>query len=155
MAAAMQGGVAGHAGIFSNAMDIAKMMQMYLQKGNYGGIEYFKPSTFDTFNTCYFCSEGNRRGLGFDKPNGYPNHLKSDVGSHEHYTAANIFDNAPETLFGHSGFTGNWAWADPENELVFIFLSNRTYPTDANNALIKEGVRGKLLKTYYSDLEKN
>ena len=68
MAAAMQGGISGHAGLFSNALDIAKMMQMYLQKGSYGGKQYISATTLQKFNTCYFCKEGNRRGVGFDKP---------------------------------------------------------------------------------------
>ena len=68
MGAAMQNGVGGHAGIFSNANDVAKIMQMYLQKGFYGGKRYFKPETMDKFNTCYYCSKDNRRGVGFDKP---------------------------------------------------------------------------------------
>jgi hypothetical protein len=132
-------------------------MQMLLNEGEFHDKQYLSASTVKLFTKTHYNKlyPTNYRGLGFDKANGYPNHLKSAVGSHDHYTAANIFDNAPETLFGHTGFTGNWAWADPENELVFIFLSNRTYPSDANNTLIKEGVRGKLLKTYYSDLEKN
>ena len=133
MAAAMQGGVAGHAGIFSNAMDIAKMMQMYLQKGNYGNIQYFKPSTFDIFNTCYFCSEGNRRGLGFDKP---------QLGK-EGPTCGCV----SKSSFGHTGFTGTMAWADPETEIVYIFLSNRTYPdSNVENKLSKENIREDIQK---------
>ena len=128
MAAAMQGGVAGHAGLFSSALDIAKMMQLYLQKGNYGGVQYFSESTFNTFNTCHFCASGNRRGLGFDKPQiGEVTNSKSS--------------------FGHTGFTGTMTWADPETEIVYVFLSNRTYP-DANlpNALSKENIREDILK---------
>ncbi|MGV1011899.1 MAG: glycoside hydrolase family 3 N-terminal domain-containing protein [Flavobacterium sp.] len=133
MAAAMQGGVAGHAGIFSNAMDIAKMMQMYLQKGNYGNIQYFKPSTFDIFNTCYFGSEGNRRGLGFDKP---------QLGK-EGPTCGCV----SKSSFGHTGFTGTMAWADPETDIVYIFLSNRTYPdSNAANKLSKENIREDIQK---------
>ena len=128
MEAAMEDGVGGHAGIFSNAMDIAKMMQMYLQKGNYGGVQYFSEDTFNTFNTCWFCSEGNRRGLGFDKPQ--------------------ISGGGPTcgcvsmSSFGHTGFTGTIAWADPETDIVYVFLSNRTYP-DSNlpNSLSKENIR--------------
>lgn len=133
MAAAMQGGVAGHAGIFSNSMDIAKMMQMYLQKGNYGDKQYFSPSTFDTFNTCYFCSEGNRRGLGFDKP---------QLGK-EGPTCGCV----SKSSFGHTGFTGTMAWADPETEIIYVFLSNRTYP-DSNlpNTLSKENIREDIQK---------
>ena len=133
MTSAMQGGVAGHAGIFSNAMDIAKMMQMYLQKGNYGNIQYFKPSTFDIFNTCYFCSEGNRRGLGFDKP---------QLGK-EGPTCGCV----SKSSFGHTGFTGTMAWADPETDIVYIFLSNRTYPhSNVENKLSKENIREDIQK---------
>jgi len=133
MAAAMQGGIAGHAGIFSNSMDIAKMMQMYLQKGNYGEIQYFAPATFDAFNTCYFCPEGNRRGLGFDKP---------QLGK-EGPTCGCVSMSS----FGHTGFTGTMAWADPETEIIYIFLSNRTFPgPNAPNTLSKENIREDIQK---------
>ncbi len=140
MAAAMQGGVAGHAGVFSNAMDIAKMMQMYLQKGNYGGIDYFKNSTFDVFNTCYFCNEGNRRGLGFDKPE-----LDSIGNLKSKYVS--------KSSFGHTGFTGVMAWADPETEIIYIFVSNRTYPDgNAPNKLSKEHIREQIQQIIYEAL---
>ena len=133
MEAAMEDGVGGHAGIFSNAMDIAKMMQMYLQKGNYGGIQYFSEATFNDFNTCWFCTEGNRRGLGFDKPqlNG----------------AGPSCGCVSMSSFGHTGFTGTIAWADPETDIVYVFLSNRTYP-DSNlpNKLSKENIREDIQK---------
>jgi beta-glucosidase-like glycosyl hydrolase/CubicO group peptidase (beta-lactamase class C family) len=133
MEAAMEAGVAGHAGIFSNALDVAKMMQLFLQKGQYGGVSYFSPETFDVFNTCHFCTEGNRRGLGFDKPQ--------------------ISGGGPtcgcvsKSSFGHTGFTGTIAWADPETEIVYVFLSNRTYP-DSNlpNKLSKENIREDIQK---------
>ena len=133
MEAAMEGGVGGHAGVFSNAMDIAKMMQMYLQKGNYGGIHYFSPETFNDFNTCYFCAEGNRRGLGFDKP---------QIGK-EGPTCGCV----SMASFGHTGFTGAMAWADPSSEIIYVFLSNRTYP-DSNlpNKLSKENIREDIQK---------
>ena len=127
MTAAMEGGIGGHAGIFSNSMDIAKMMQMYLQKGNYGGLQYFSEQTFNDFNTCYYCPEGNRRGLGFDKPQ--------------------ITKEGPtcgcvsKSSFGHTGFTGTIAWADPETEIVYVFLSNRTFPDATVNKLSKENIR--------------
>ncbi|WP_333876273.1 glycoside hydrolase family 3 N-terminal domain-containing protein [Flavobacterium sp.] len=133
MEAAMEGGVAGHAGIFSNAMDMAKMMQLFLQKGTYGGLQYFSPETFDTFNTCHFCEEGNRRGLGYDKPqiNG----------------SGPTCGCVSKSSFGHTGFTGTMAWADPETEIVYVFLSNRTYP-DSNlpNKLSKENIREDIQK---------
>ncbi len=133
MEAAMEGGVGGHAGIFSNAMDVAKMMQMFLQKGNYGGVEYFSPETFNAFNTCYYCAEGNRRGLGFDK---------SQLGS-----SGPTCGCVSKSSFGHTGFTGTMTWVDPETEIVYVFLSNRTYPdSNAPNKLSKENIREDIQK---------
>jgi beta-glucosidase-like glycosyl hydrolase/CubicO group peptidase (beta-lactamase class C family) len=132
MAAAIEGGVAGHAGVFSNAMDIAKIMQMYLQKGNYGNQHYFSTKTFDDFNTCYFCAEGNRRGLGFDKPQ-----LSGD---------SPTCGCVSKSSFGHTGFTGIIAWADPVTEIVYVFISNRTYPTNPVNILSKEHIREDIQK---------
>ncbi|MEC4049036.1 glycoside hydrolase family 3 N-terminal domain-containing protein [Flavobacterium sp. SUN046] len=133
MEAAMEGGVGGHAGLFSNSMDLAKMMQLYLNKGAYGNRTYFSPQTFDTFNTCYFCAEGNRRGLGFDKP---------QLGK-EGPTCGCVSMSS----FGHTGFTGTMAWADPESEIIFIFLSNRTFPdSTAPNKLSKENIREDIQK---------
>jgi beta-N-acetylhexosaminidase len=127
MAAAMQDGVAGHAGLFSNSLDVAKIMQMYLQKGTYGGKQYFSAKTFDTFNTCYNCKEGNRRGLGFDKP--------------QIEKSGPTCGCVSKSSFGHTGFTGTMAWADPETEIVYVFLSNRTYPEAGENTLSKENIR--------------
>jgi beta-glucosidase-like glycosyl hydrolase/CubicO group peptidase (beta-lactamase class C family) len=133
MAAAMEGGVAGHAGIFSNAMDVAKMMQLYLQKGNYGNKQYFSAQTFDVFNTCYHADKGVQRGLGFDKRI-----------SKEGPTCACVSPSS----FGHTGFTGNIAWVDPETEIVYVFLSNRTYPEVINdeNKLAKGKIREEIQK---------
>ncbi|MFT3796327.1 glycoside hydrolase family 3 N-terminal domain-containing protein [Flavobacterium sp.] len=141
MAAAMDGGIAGHAGVFSNAMDVAKMMQLYLQKGNYGGKQYFSAQTFDEFNTCYYCAEGNRRGIGFDKPQ-LPG------------TAGPTCGCVPMSSFGHTGFTGTIAWADPENELIYVFLSNRTYPQSAVNTLSKENIREDIQKLIYTAISR-
>ena len=95
MGAAMQGGIGGHAGLFSNSNDVAKIMQMFLQGGYYGGIRFFKNSTVEYFNTCYFCSSNNRRGIGFDKPQ--LDDSKPTCGC------------VPMSSFGHSGFTGTYA----------------------------------------------
>ena len=140
MAAAMEGGVGGHAGIFSNSMDVAKMMQMYLQKGNYGDVSYFSSKTFEDFNTCYFCKEDNRRGLGFDKPQ------LSGPGP----TCGCV----PLISFGHTGFTGSITWADPENEIIYVFLSNRTYPDSTVNKLSKENIREDIQKVIYEAIVK-
>jgi beta-glucosidase-like glycosyl hydrolase/CubicO group peptidase (beta-lactamase class C family) len=133
MAAAMEGGIAGHAGIFSNAMDAAKMMQLYLQKGNYGNKQYFSAQTFDAFNTCYYADKGVERGLGFDKRIGKDGPTCACV--------------SPSS-FGHTGFTGNIAWVDPETEIVYVFLSNRTYPEVVNdeNKLAKGKIREDIQK---------
>lgn len=142
MGAAMQGGVAGHAGIFSNSIDVAKMMQMYLQKGNYGGVQYFSEQTFNDFNTCYFCAEGNRRGLGLDKPQ-LPG------------TSGPTCGCASLTSFGHTGFTGTMTWVDPETEIVYVFLSNRTFPdSNAPNKLSKENIREDIQKIIYEAIIK-
>ncbi len=132
MAAALEGGVAGHAGVFSNSMDIAKMMQMYLQKGRYGTKRYFSEETFNTFNNCYYCDLGNRRGLGFDKPQSD----KKDA----------TCDCVSMLSFGHTGFTGTIAWADPETEIIYVFLSNRTFPSSTYNTLSKENIREDIQK---------
>ncbi|MDO4782845.1 MAG: glycoside hydrolase family 3 N-terminal domain-containing protein [Capnocytophaga felis] len=136
--AAMLGGVGGHAGLFGNADDVAKMMQMFLQKGYYGGQWYLQPQIVNLFNTCMFCSENNRRGLGFDKP-------QIDG---EGPTCGCV----PMSSFGHTGFTGTYAWADPENEIVIVFLSNRTFPTAENNLLIKENIRPKIQRIVYNSI---
>lgn len=128
MGAAMLGGVGGHAGLFANSNDVAKIMQMYLQQGFYGGKRYFKPSTFKKFNKRYFEKEKVRRGLGFDKPQ-----LNDDIKA----TCGCVSDQS----FGHSGFTGTYTWADPESEIVYVFLSNRVYPTMDNIGLVKNDIR--------------
>ena len=119
------------AGLFSNANDIAKIMQMYLQKGYYGGKRYLKSGTFDTFNHRYYADKKNRRGLGFDKPQ-----LDPDVEA----TCGCVSDES----FGHSGFTGTYTWADPQSGILYVFLSNRVYPTMDNNGLITENIRTKI-----------
>ncbi len=135
MGAAMQNGVGGHAGVFSNANDVAKIMQMYLQKGFYGGKRYLKRKTINTFNTCYYCEKNNRRGVGFDKPQ--------------------LGDEGPTcgcvamTSFGHSGFTGTYAWADPDEDIVYVFLANRTYPKARKNVLLKENIRTNIQRFIY------
>jgi beta-N-acetylhexosaminidase len=128
MEAAMEGGVGGHAGIFSNAMDVAKMMQMYLQKGNYGNHRYFSEKRLPDFNTCYFCAEGNRRGIGFDKPQ-LPG------------TSGPTCGCASLTSFGHTGFTGTMTWADPEEELVYVFYPTELFQNSTVNKLSKENIR--------------
>ncbi|MDT7833371.1 glycoside hydrolase family 3 N-terminal domain-containing protein [Flavobacteriaceae bacterium S356] len=131
MGAAMLGGVSGHAGLFSNANDVAKIMQMYLQKGFYGGQRFLRSSTIDKFNKRYFEDKKVRRGLGFDKP---------QLDPRVEATCGCVSDKS----FGHSGFTGAYTWADPESEVVYVFLSNRVYPTMENRGLVKENIRTEI-----------
>ncbi len=138
--AAMLGGIGGHAGLFSNANDVAKIMQLYLNKGNYGGVTYLEPKTIDKFNTCYYCDKKNRRGVGFDKPQ------LEEIGP----TCGCV----SMTSFGHSGFTGTFTWADPEEEIIYVFLSNRTFPDATNRKLIKEDIRTKIQSLIYEAIEK-
>jgi CubicO group peptidase (beta-lactamase class C family) len=138
MGAAMQGGVGGHAGLFSNANDVAKIMQMYLQNGYYGGQQFLEARTIKKFNTCYFCDRNVRRGIGFDKPE--PN------------GGGPACSLVSRKSFGHSGFTGTYTWADPEKDLVYVFLSNRTYPSASNTLLVKSGLRTRIQKAIYESI---
>ena len=137
--AALLGGVSGHAGLFSNANDIAKIMQMFLWNGSYGNYQYIKPKTLRLFNTCYFCESDVRRGVGFDKPQ------LDDIGP----TCGCVSMNS----FGHSGFTGTFAWADPDEEIIYIFLSNRTYPTADNKSIIDNNLRSDIQGIIYQSIE--
>ena len=137
--AAMFGGVAGHAGLFSNANDVVKMMQMYLNKGSYGGREYIQSSTIDLFNTCTYCDKDVRRGIGFDKP---------QLGE-----AGPTCGCVSMSSFGHSGFTGTFTWADPDEEIVYVFLSNRTFPDSANRKLIVNDIRSEIQRVIYQAIE--
>ena len=138
MTASIKGGVSGHAGLFSNAFDVAKIMQMFLQKGEYSGLNFFSNQTFDKFNKTYFKKEGNRRGVGFDKP-------KPKGGGM-------TFEGISENSFGHSGFTGTFTWADPETEIIFVFLSNRTFPSMDNRKLIDQNIRTRMQKLLYESI---
>ncbi len=130
--AAMLGGIAGHAGLFSNAQDLAKYFQLYLQEGLYGGQRYLEAKTIEEFTRTQYPNNKNRRGLGWDKP---------EEGKEYSYLP-NL--SSPQS-FGHSGFTGCVVWIDPQEELILIFLSNRIHPSVDNRLLIKDHVRRKAL----------
>lgn len=138
--AAMLGGVAGHAGLFSNANDVAIVMQMLLNKGSYGGKTYFKANTVNKFTNTYMLIQ-SRRGLGFDKPDADPK--KSPT-----------CKSASLSSFGHTGFTGTATWADPENGLVYVFLSNRIHPSTENKKLIEMNVRTEIQEVIYEAIRK-
>ncbi len=133
--AALLGGVAGHAGLFGNALDLAKLMQMYLDKGTFNGIRYLDSNVVKDFTSCHFCPT-NRRGLCFEKPE--PDAKKESP----------VTELASLQSFGHTGFTGTFAWADPANQLVVVFLSNRVYPSAEENKLAKQGIRGKIHRAF-------
>lgn len=137
--AAMLGGVSGHAGLFSNANDVNKIMQLFIQRGFYGGQRYFDPETLDTFNTCYYCHRNVRRGVGFDKP---------QLGK-----SGPTCGCTSQSSFGHSGFTGTFTWADPENEIVYVFLSNRTFPDAENRLMISSNIRSDIQQAIYDAVD--
>lgn len=133
--AAMMGGVAGHAGLFSNANDLAVMMQMFMQYGNYGGEQILDSTVVQYFTSSpYYKSNNNRRGIGFDKP------------VREGGNGPTCSKCTSDKSFGHSGFTGTLTWADPESGLVFVFLSNRVYPDAMNRKIISLGIRTRIQK---------
>ena len=138
-AAAMMGGVSGNAGLFSNANSLYPLLVMLLQKGTYKENQYLKPETVTLFTQRAYPNTDNRRGLGFDKPSvnkeesSYPSQLAS-----------------PES-FGHTGFTGTFIWADPQQEAFVIFLSNRVYPYRSQTGLYDLNIRGQLLDYVLED----
>ncbi len=134
--AALMGGVAGHAGLFGTANDLAVLMQMNLQKGYYGGRRYFQESTLPTFIRSY--NKGNRRGLGWDRP-------RPEGGGH-------VSDFASRNSFGHTGFTGTCTWVDPDENIVYVFLSNRVYPSAGNTKLADYQIRRKIHDLIYKSI---
>lgn len=136
-AAAMQDGISGNAGLFSNAFDLAVIMQMMLNKGTYGGVRFLKPNTVSLFTRQQFLQNKNRRGLLFDRPETEPGKSSPCCAS-----------ASPET-FGHQGFTGTCVWADPKYNLIYVFLSNRVHPDESNDKLIKMNVRTSIQQVIY------
>jgi beta-N-acetylhexosaminidase len=139
MGAAMLNQATGHAGLFSDAEDLAVLMQMLLNKGSYGGMQYLKPETINYYTTrCQGCT---RRGIGFDmfqKNTSYENNLSK---------------LASDGTYGHLGFTGTAVWVDPAQELIYIFLSNRTFPSMKNNKLAKLNTRVRVQDAVYGAIE--
>ncbi len=140
--AAMFGGVAGHAGLFSNAYDLAQLYQMLLNGGTMNGTTFLKKETIEKFTA--YNSDVSRRGLGFDKPE------KDNATRKEPYPSRSV---SAET-FGHTGFTGICVWVDPKEELIYIFLSNRVTPTRNNNKLGQLNVRPNIQEAIYAAIIK-
>jgi CubicO group peptidase (beta-lactamase class C family) len=135
----MLNGLSGHAGLFGNANDLAKLMQMYLQKGYFGGQRFISEATMAEFERCQYCP-ANRRAVGFDR---------ITVPS-----AGNAALSASPQSFGHSGFTGTFTWVDPVHHLVYVFLSNRVYPTRNNSKLSELNTRTNIHQAIYEVIQK-
>jgi len=137
-AAAFQGGVSGNAGLFASATDLSKVLQLYLNDGIYGGERYISTKTCTLFTGSK--APHSRRGLGFDKP---------DVSNSKLSPCGTL---APASVYGHTGYTGTCFWIDPENQLVFIFLSNRTFPSRTNTKLFTLNIRTRIQDAIYRAL---
>ena len=135
MGCAMMGGVCGHAGIFSDAEDLAKLFTMYMNGGSYGGKEFIDPAILKHFTTRHPLS--TRRGIGFDM---------KELDTRKKILTSKLASSA---TYGHTGFTGTCAWNDPESGLTYIFLSNRTYPTMRNGQLMNLAIRERIHSRAY------
>lgn len=142
--ASLMGGISGNAGLFGTAEDLSVLMQLYANYGTWEGRRLLDSATVKEFARVQFSENGNRRGLGFDKP------LPGNAGlsPEEAYPAP----GASPGSFGHSGFTGTFVWADPENQLVYIFLSNRVYPSREHRGLYTLGLRTRVQQVFYEAL---
>lgn len=136
--AIMMKGVSGNAGLFSNASDLAKVFRMLLERGRLDSQQLLQPSTVQLFTTAQYPGKDNRRGLGFDKPLLQYDSIRSSVAK-----------DASFMSFGHTGYTGTIAWADPESDLLFIFLTNRVYPSRNHRALYQRNVRPTIHQLFY------
>ena len=134
--AAMLGGVAGHAGLFSTAFDLVKLLQMNLDSGRYSNQRYLYEEVLKEFASPQF--EGNRRGLGWDKPE------SSGYGPSGEYASV--------SAFGHSGFTGTIVWVDPDYDLIYVFLSNRVFPDAENRKLLSQDIRTRIHDVIYMSM---
>lgn len=141
--AALLGGVCGHAGLFGNANDLGKMAHLFMNYGTYGGEFFISRKLIEDFTDCPFCKDGNRRGVGFDKPPTDPNHVRSVAAS------------ATPKSYGHSGFTGTLMWIDPEYDLIYIFLSNRIHPTSHNKKIYSLDIRPSIHELLYQSIIDN
>jgi CubicO group peptidase (beta-lactamase class C family) len=135
--AAMHGGIAGHAGLFSNANDLAKMGQLWLNGGSYGSLQFIKPETVNHFTQKQY--ETSRRGLGWDRP------------TISYWDGPTTYHTSSRT-FGHTGFTGTCVWVDPEFNLVYVFLSNRVNPEMTNNKILNANIRPRIQEVIYQSI---
>jgi CubicO group peptidase (beta-lactamase class C family) len=148
--AAMLGGISGHAGLFSDAESLAQIMQMLIDNGIYKGKQYLSPNIIKEFTRYQFPANRNRRGLGFDKPLLNPITYGSEP--LKRISDSPCCASASPLSFGHSGFTGTFLWADPKYKIVYVFLSNRVYPTANNHKIINMNIRTKIQQAIYDQL---
>ena len=148
--AAVLGGVSGNAGLFANSESLAPILQMLLNKGKYDGKRYFKRKTVREWTSCQYPENGNHRALGFDR-----RRLNDTLPLEKRLSGAYYYaPSVSEKGFGHSGFTGTMVWADPEEDLVFVFLSNRVHPTSANRVFAKCNPRSKCHEAAYEAIRR-
>jgi CubicO group peptidase (beta-lactamase class C family) len=141
--AIMMGGVSANAGLFGTANDLAKLAQMYLNGGSYGGKQIIAKESIEEFTKYQYPENENRRGLGFDKPL-----LEYD------YEKSSVAKDASPSSYGHSGYTGTFVWVDPEYELIYIFFSNRVFPTRNNRKIYEMNVRPNIHQVIYDSIKK-
>jgi CubicO group peptidase (beta-lactamase class C family) len=139
--AALFGGISGNAGLFSNAGDLAKLYQMWLNGGEYGGERFLSEETVKLFTTMK--SNKSRRGLGFDKPD--PRNSRTSPAS----------PGTPIEVYGHTGYTGTSFWIDPVNDMIYIFLSNRVNPSRTPNRFSTLSIRERIQEELYHALNAN
>lgn len=144
-AAAVLGGISGNAGLFGNANDLAKLMQLYLNRGSYGGRQLIPEAVMDEFIKVQFPENENRRALGFDKP-------LLDNGSKDIDNAYPAPGVSPQS-FGHGGYTGTFVWVDPDYEIVYVFLSNRVFPSRSHDAIYEYNVRTSIQQVLYDEMK--
>ena len=148
--AAFMGGVSGNAGLFANSESLAPILQMLLNGGEYNGKRYFKRKTIKEWTSCQYPKNGNHRAVGFDR-----RRLNDNLPLEERTTKPYYYaPSASEKSFGHSGFTGTMVWADPKEDLVFVFLSNRVYPTRRNKTYFEVNPRSKCHEAAYEAIRR-
>jgi CubicO group peptidase (beta-lactamase class C family) len=145
-AAAMLGGISGHAGLFSDANDLMKLMELYRRMGDYGGEQLISRKVLEDYTRVQFPSNNNRRGLGFDKP------LLNNSGLSQKDSYPT--KSASPSSFGHSGYTGTFVWVDPAYGITYVFLCNRVYPTRKSEALTNMNIRSEILQAIYDSIRK-
>jgi beta-N-acetylhexosaminidase len=144
--AAMMGGISGLAGLFATANDLMKLMELFRRLGNYGGEQLISEAILKQYTSVQYKDNNNRRGLGFDKPLLNNN----EVQEKDAYPAKGVSAES----FGHSGYTGTFVWVDPVNEISYVFLCNRVYPTRNNNRITELNTRTLVLQAVYDSVIK-